>query len=157
MAIAQNAAVFQPFEPSRFLPFSNVILPPLLPINASRQRPKRVYGEGWEAQVVRDELKDFDYKASEAWRAITDHFGVNLRLPELKGIIYGIIQHINNLSGVRLPMPSRNAKRNLPLLVKYVDFHYTMIVPFFRCAKLYDEEWQEIPFLDATIELSKTS
>jgi hypothetical protein len=153
--MTENSIVFEPFEPLRYVPFSQVILPPLIPKPVPTKPPKGSYGEGREAQVVRDELGDFDYATSVAWKAITDYFGVNLRLRELKGIVFGLIHHIQNLSGVELPMPSRNAKRNLPLLVKYVNTHYAELAPFFRCVRLYDEDWQAIPFLDATIELTQ--
>jgi hypothetical protein len=50
-----------------------------------------------EAQVVRGELQDFEYTKSDAWKAIKDHLGANLRLRELKGISF---HHIEKSSGV---------------------------------------------------------
>jgi hypothetical protein len=138
-----------PYEFPPFLsPTSESVLPPLV---EHAREVKRAYGQGYEANVVRKGLNGFDFQSSPAWRAVTDHFGTNTRLRELKGIVFALIAHIENQSKITLPALSRNEKRNLPLLVKYIDSHFSVLVPLFRCVTLCDENQEVIPFLDATV------
>jgi hypothetical protein len=45
---------------------------------------EKLWRRTWSSSLSETNLQNFDYKASRAWKAITDHFGVNLRLRELK-------------------------------------------------------------------------
>jgi hypothetical protein len=114
-----------------------------------RNQRSKGYGLGYEAYAVREELGGFDFESCPAWRSITDYFGTNIRLRELKGIIYALTRYIKNQSGLAIPGPSRNAKRNLPLLVKYINDHYSVFVPLFPSVTLCDNNKMPIPFLDA--------
>jgi hypothetical protein len=121
---------------------------PFLPKPTSRTTR---YGEGHEASAVKRELNGFNFELCPAWTAITYYFGRGIRLRELKGIVSSITYHLSHQSGMKLPPLSRNTKRSLGLLVKYINNHYTIFVPVFRFVKLCDENKQPIPFLDAGI------
>lgn len=122
------------------------LLTPIVPANA----PKRRYGEGMEACAMKRELGTFDFESCPAWSAITYYFGRTLRLRELKGIVLSIIHHVSE-SGTTLPRLSRNSKRSLGLLVKYINDHYSIFVPLLRSVTLCDEDWHPISFRDAGI------
>jgi hypothetical protein len=102
---------------------------------------------------VREELGDFRYEMSAANASIVRFFGRTLRLNELKGIFGAISYWLRQREGIQLPKPSRNAKRNYSLLVKYIERHYDVIVPMFSKVELCDAERNPIPLLDATIQL----
>ncbi|MDR2646343.1 MAG: hypothetical protein LBC04_04195 [Holosporaceae bacterium] len=120
-------------------------LPFLLPLPVP---PERGYGHGPEAAAVKEELGDFDCPKSRALKALQHHFGSNLRLKELKGILLSIICFLSR-KGVILPKPSRNTKRSFPLMIKYIDEHYGEIAPIFPDITLLNADRQPIPFLDA--------
>ncbi|MDR1032003.1 MAG: hypothetical protein LBL30_02675 [Holosporales bacterium] len=107
------------------------------------------YGQGIEAEGVRRELGDFDYQSSRAQQAIIKHFGSTVRLKELKAIVESIRYYLGKKYGIALPKPSRNAKRNMPLLVKYIDEHYDHVVTIFSHISLCDKDKRRIPLLDA--------
>jgi hypothetical protein len=111
---------------------------------------RRAYGQGHEAQAVKKELDGFAFSQSRAWKAITDHFGSNLRLRELKAMVNSLLIHIRETTGETLPEPSRNAKRSVGLLVKYIESHYDRLVPYFPSIVFCDDNKAPIPYLDAT-------
>jgi hypothetical protein len=123
--------------------------PPPPGSRAGRARPKVPYGQGSEAFAVCEELDDFDYLHCPAWSAIVETFGAAMRLRELKGFVDAIRTFLQVRSGIELPKLSRNAKRNLGLLVKYINEHYNEIVPVFPYVTLLDGDAQPIPVLDA--------
>ena len=97
------------------------------------------YGHGYEANAVRHELCGFRYRESPAYAAVLEYFGPDIRLRELKGMIYTAKKHILTKLGVGLPALSRNAKRSFPLLIKYIQDNYDILVPLFPKVWLYDE------------------
>jgi hypothetical protein len=117
--------------------------PPPLPRPAGRVR----YGLGSEARGVRQELGDYDHMHAGGWIAVTQAFGGAIRLRELKGLVYGVLHILEVRRGIRLPKMTRNTKRNMGLLIKYIDSHYDYIVPVFRQITLYDIDKQPIPFV----------
>jgi hypothetical protein len=54
-----------------------------------------------------------------------------------------------------LPEPSRNAKRSLALLVKFINEHAADIIHYFPLVILHDANQERIPFLDAGIHLGE--
>jgi hypothetical protein len=140
-----GAVQFQPF------PVVGAMARNQLPPVPDRKQPSKGYGQGYEAYAVREELGGFDFESCPAWRSVTDYFGTNIRLRELKGIMFALTCHIKGKSGLAIPGPSRNAKRNLPLLVKYINEHYSDFVPLFPSVTLCDDDKTPIPFLDARI------
>jgi hypothetical protein len=120
------------------------------PGSRARQPGHKVpYGQGSEAFAACEELADFDYLHSAAWSAIIDVFGATIRLRELKGVLYAIQAFLRVRSGVELPKVSRNAKRNMGLLVKYINEHYNEVVPVFRHVSLRGGGGQPLPLLNA--------
>jgi hypothetical protein len=113
------------------------------------QQRKVPYGHGHEAMAMREELGDFDYMRSAAYAAIVAQFGSTLRLMELKGIICAIQMWWKLRHGTELPKLSRNTKRSLALLVKYIDDHYNEITPLFPHITIRNAMNQQIPLLDA--------
>jgi hypothetical protein len=142
--VSESPCVF-PFFP---YPTAADKLPPL--IKQAREGPTG-YGHGYEAQVIHNELNGFDFQSCPAWRAVTDYFGTNIRLRELKGIVFTLLFHLQHQSHTILPALSRNEKRSLGLLVRYINTHYPVLVPLFPFVKLCDENHDAIPFLDATV------
>jgi hypothetical protein len=127
------------------------LVPPPVPfLYTILKPPRRTYGEGREAKVMKEELDGFEFSMSRAWKAITEHFGTNLRLREMKAMVSALVFHIKETTGELLPMPSRNAKRSVALLVKYIDTHYDRLVPYFSQVEFCDERKAPIPFLDAS-------
>jgi hypothetical protein len=122
----------------------------MVPVMSLEKDKKPGYGQGHEAQAVRDELAGFNYLTSPAWKAITDYFGANIRLRELKGIVYALSYHVKATQGKVLPSLSRNAKRNLGLLVRHIHDNFDDLVPLFPLTALLDANKEDIPFLDAT-------
>jgi hypothetical protein len=92
------------------------------------------------------ELGDYDYKHARGWSAVMQAFGSTIRLRELKGIVYGVLSFLETRRGIRLPKMTRNTKRNMGLLIKYIDSHYDHIVPVFRETSLYDIDKRPIRF-----------
>jgi hypothetical protein len=100
-----------------------------------------------EARSVCQELGDYDDTHAGAWIAVMQPFGSAIRLRELKGIIYSILQILEVRRGIRLPKMTRNTKRNMGCLIKYINSHYEHIVPVFREISLYDINKQPIRFI----------
>ena len=104
--------------------------PPPWIVQATQQEqvPQRLekprYGEGVEAQAVAKELGDFNYETSPAFKAIQDYFGKDVRTKELKGIILTARFWLLKRKGIVLPELTRNEKRSLQLMVKYIERHY---------------------------------
>jgi hypothetical protein len=119
------------------------------------EHSKTKYGKGLEAQQVRLELAGFDYQSSRAWRHVKHHFGASIRLRELKGIVTSIILFIKMKHGIDLPRLSRNAKRCVPLLVKYIDEHHDYFLPLFHHVNLEGADKKVIPLLDSERSLSE--
>jgi hypothetical protein len=120
---------------------------PMTPFPAS---PKSApsYGSGFEAIAVRDEIDRFKYSNSAAYFAVKQQFGTTLRFTELKGLVYAAVLYIEKKQGIQLPKMSRNTKRNFPLLIKYVQTHYQLIIPVLPKLSLYDEDRISIPLLE---------
>lgn len=112
--------------------------------NASMTKEKRRYGDGKEANMIRDELGDFDLISSEAMKLIKDNFGESLRINELKGIINAIREHLSK-KGITLPKLSRNANRSFQLCVKYVQDNLEFMKDVIPLITLYDQEGEPIP------------
>jgi hypothetical protein len=127
-----------------------------LPVSSLAEVPLRRpsgkirYGFGSEARSIRQELGDYDYMHAGGWIAVTQAFGSAIRLRELKGIVDSILQVLEVRRGIRLPKMTRNTKRNMRLLIKYIDSHYEHIVPVFREISLYDVNKQPIRFIQNT-------
>jgi hypothetical protein len=111
--------------------------------------PRKTYGQGHEAQAIKEELGEFAFHTSRAWDAITQHFGFSLRLREMKAMVHGLLIHIKRTTGEALPPLSRNAKRSIAVLVKYVDTYYDRLVPYFSSVTLCDDDKEPIRLLDA--------
>jgi hypothetical protein len=126
-------------------------IPPNPPfaLSTSIDVEKAAYGKGFEAQQVRNELGTFDYQCSRAWASIEYYFGASIRLRELKGIISAITGYLRMRRGVDLPELSRNTKRSVPLMVKYVEMHSEYFLPLFPCVSLADIHKEVIPLLDS--------
>jgi hypothetical protein len=118
--------------------------PPMAAWDAGRSG----YGFGYEARAVHDEIGAFDWYNSPAYHAIKQHFGETLRLKELKGLINAATFYLKEKQGKRLPDLSRNAKRNFPLLIKYVQANYEFIVPVLPKLSLCDSDRRPLPLLD---------
>ena len=102
------------------------------------------YGAGKEALKLKKKLGDFDFYHSRAYKAVVNNFGKSVRLNELLVIINSIRQHII-IKHQEIPSPNRNEKRNVPLLIKYIETNYDLIVPYFSFAKLCDKDGKPIP------------
>jgi hypothetical protein len=109
------------------------------------------YGTGIEAIGVQREIGDFDYQSSPAFKAVLRHYGHTIRLCELKALVYTATFWLHKRRGITLPKLSRNAKRNLALLIKYIQTHYDHIVPVFSMMSLCTQEKVQLPLLDAEI------
>jgi hypothetical protein len=111
----------------------------------------RAYGFGIEAKSVRAEIGNFDWYSSRAYSAVRRQFGETLRLKELKALIHAAVFYIKQKRGVDLPHMSRNTKRSFPLLVKYIQTNYDIIIPVLPKMVLCDAQKQPIPLLDAAV------
>jgi len=133
-------------------PPDSLVLPPDFrpPPPGSRRRPpvRLRYGAGSEAFACAEELGSFDYLSCPAWQTIVKLFGTSLRLRELKGIVYAVRAHVRATRGAELPMPSRNAKRNIPLLVRYINANHEVFAQILPKLALLDDQRRPIPFLD---------
>jgi hypothetical protein len=109
-----------------------------------------VYGFGAEARSVNHEIGDFDYGTCRAFLTFVRAFGGNVRLKEVKGIMYSAIAFLRDHRGVNLPRPTRNTKRSLPLLFKYMEDHHDDIAPLFRLMTLCDQNKQPLLLTDGT-------
>jgi hypothetical protein len=119
------------------------------PIHPQAEAPKPQYGTGWEAQAVHAEIGTFDYRNSAACAAILEYFGPSVRLRELKGIVFLAPDFLRAQQNVVLPKVPRNAKRNFPLLVRFVDQHLDVLRPVIAHIRLLDDQRVPIKLLDS--------
>jgi hypothetical protein len=101
--------------------------------------PKTKYGQGAEAKSVHEELDGFDYFQSQAWLAIVQLFGGVIKLRDLRAIVSAVRIHLQVKEGIILPQLSRNARRNMGLLVRYIQSNGTSILPVLSRVVLTDE------------------
>jgi hypothetical protein len=97
------------------------------------------YGEGSEAQAIREEIGDFDFGSSIALHEMFRLFGPHLRLMELKGIVLAVREFIKLKYAIELPRLTRNAKRSYPLLIKYIEANYNQMMPIMSTVSLCDK------------------
>jgi hypothetical protein len=109
------------------------------------------YGNGLEAEGVRRELGSFDWESSPAHVAVLRYYGRTVRMAELRAIVLTATFWIQKSRGIQLTKLSRNAKRSLPLLIKYIQAHYDQIVPTFSRISLCTSDKVDLPLLDADI------
>jgi hypothetical protein len=95
-----------------------------------------------EADATRAELGDFDFKSSPAHKVLVAQFGPRVRLIELKNIILLAVTYLSLKYGKVLPKMSRNTKRSLQLMIKYINANYDDLVPVLRKMTLCDSEKQ---------------
>jgi hypothetical protein len=100
---------------------------------------KRKHGQGAEAKSVHEELDGFNYFQSQAWLAIVQLFGGAIKLRDLRAIVSAVRFHLHAKEGIILPQLSRNAKRNMGLLVRYIQFNETSILPVLSQVVLMDD------------------
>lgn len=104
----------------------------------------RCYGLGKEAAATRAELKDFDYRDSMAMALVLRVFGYKLRFNELKGVVMALGDFLAR-KGVMLPALTRNAKRSLPLLLKYINDNIAIFTRWLPAVTLVDAD--KIPII----------
>ncbi len=105
---------------------------------------KAIYGKGKEANNVKEKLGDFDFYHSKAYETVINNFGRSVRLCELLGIIDSIRQYAFIKSCQTIPVSNRDEKRSFPLLIKYIETNYDLIVPYFHFVKLCDSNGKPI-------------
>jgi hypothetical protein len=107
------------------------------------------FGSSWVEQTIPAELGDFDYSTSVAYNQIRTLFGSTIRLCELKYVVYFVSQFLERDAGVKLPRLSKNAKRSFPLLVKYIQTNFGLMLPVLAKIQILDENCREIRLLDS--------
>lgn len=109
-----------------------------------KKSKKDIYGKGKEANKIKGKIGDFDAYHSRAYETIINNFGRSVRLNELLGIINSIRQYafLKNHQGI--PAPNRDEKRSFPLLIKYIETNYDLIVPYFPFIELCDSNGKPI-------------
>lgn len=116
-----------------------------VPKTKDKSRERLAYGFGAEAHSVHNEIGSFDYTRSPAYMAILHFFGPTIKLRELKAIISALQLYLKNKSNIVLPPMSRNTKRSYPLLVKYIQDNFAILVPMFPNLTFLDENMQPVP------------
>ena len=106
------------------------------------------YGQGVEAQSVKDELGGFRYERGPAYVALVRNFGTSLRLRELKAIVLALKDVMERRYGYVLPPVSRNTKRIFSLLVKYLQDNYRYFAPMLDKVVLCDADGVPIELPD---------
>ena len=106
------------------------------------------YGQGIEAQSVKDELGGFKYERCPAYIALVRNFGMSLRLRELKAIVLALKDVLERRYGYVLPPISRNTKRIFSLLVKYLQDNYRYFGPMLDKVVLCDSDGVPIELPD---------
>lgn len=114
------------------------------PQNVKKSK-KEIYGKGAEAKAIKEELGDFDAFNSMAYREIIKHFGIDIRHNEVLGILNSINIYLQMKKNTALPIISRNEKRSLLLLIKYIEKNSELILPYFQYINLCDDNFQKIP------------
>lgn len=113
-------------------------------LEGKKRSRKEIYGKGAEAAAIKQELDGFDAFNSMAYKKVIYHFGKDIRLNELLGITNVIITLLNSRR-IGIPPLSRNEKRSLPLLIKYIDRNSELIFPYLPYISLCDDNFQKIP------------
>ena len=90
--------------------FELPIIKPVLPEISTNKK----YGFGKEAQLVREEIGNFDISSCQAMKLLKIQFGDSLRTSEIKGIINAVSIYLES-KNIYLPKLSRNAKRSFLL------------------------------------------
>jgi hypothetical protein len=102
-------------------------------------RVRKSYGTGAEAHAVDAEIGDFNFRESLVMAELERSFGRNVRVRELKSIICAVRLWLRHRGGIELPKPSRNTMRSFPLMVKYLETHYSAAAPVLHMLTLCDE------------------
>ncbi|MDR1031541.1 MAG: hypothetical protein LBL30_00220 [Holosporales bacterium] len=92
----------------------------------------RDYYKKHDQDNVAQRLGDFNFKQSEAWRALSEKLSDGVTLSELKSIAAVASQL------ARISEPDREAKRRLPLMVKWFEDNWTAIGPHLPAINLKD-------------------
>jgi hypothetical protein len=101
-----------------------------------RPAPKRVKGK--EARHIRERVKSFCAKESEAWKMIVGRFGSGIRHRELCSLAISL----SSRYGVT-PI-SRDEKRNADVTVKWFQDNIDVIRPILTHFQLLDDDEQPI-------------
>ncbi|KAK8884616.1 hypothetical protein M9Y10_043732 [Tritrichomonas musculus] len=110
-----------------------------------KKNRKEIYGKGLEAKAIKEELGDFNANDSGAYKYIISKFGRSIRFSELLGILNTIQLYAKIRSNIAIPLISRNEKRSFPLLIKYIDRHSDLIIPYLQYISLCDSSFHKIP------------
>jgi hypothetical protein len=138
----------------------HVIIVPVVPPMTSFTAPEskhtlltanqcKHYGSRWVELTTQEELGDFEYSASAAYKQICTLFGVTIQPLELKNVVCFVSQFLEMNAGVKLPPLSKNAKRDFPLLVKYVQTNLDVMLPVLVKVQFVDEHRKKIILLDS--------
>ncbi|OHT09207.1 hypothetical protein TRFO_22049 [Tritrichomonas foetus] len=113
---------------------------------------QKKYGSGDEAKNIKTRLNGFESTKSEAYSALTSHFGKSLRLFELIGIVNSLHKYyeikpfllsqeeVINYVPVTLPKVTRDERRSFPLMVKYIEDNKDKIIPILPFINLCDKK-----------------
>jgi hypothetical protein len=96
---------------------------------------------GFEAQIIANELTNFNYVASSAWRALRSQFSSGIRQHELTSIAL-LLCSMNE----SLPLLSRSERRSFPLLIRWFETNWSGVEPFLPAFSLRDENGEVINF-----------
>lgn len=123
---------------------TNEITQAKVPIETKKNR-KEIYGKNTEAKVIKEEISDFNFTESTAYKHIIGKFGKSIKFVELLGIINAIDLFLKNTKNIALPLLSRNEKRSFPLLIKYIERNIDLILPYIQYMSLCDSDFRKMP------------
>jgi hypothetical protein len=95
---------------------------------------------GKEGRHIAQLLRDFDYQRSDVWRSITHKFSVGIRHKELYSDAY-LVGHYCGID--RIP---RDARRSVPVLIKWVQDNWDRIQPVWETLGLLDVDGEPISY-----------
>lgn len=111
--------------------------------NNKRNR-KEIYGKGNEAKLIKEKLGNFDFHHSQSYQKFIQNFGRSVRLTEILAIVSAIDSILQIKRNYVLPKITRNEKRSIPLLFKYIENNKDAILPYLDRISLCDSSFHKI-------------
>ena len=103
--------------------------------------PRTPYGTGAEATSVRAELDGFKYVNCPIYYQLLSLFGTKMLKSEATSVVYEVREFLKG-HGIELPVVTRNTRRMLSLLVKYMWDNREFYLPLLRCVRLREPNGQ---------------
>ena len=111
------------------------------PVVEKEKPPRTPYGTGIEATSVRAELNGFKYVKCPIYYQLLALFGPNMLKSEATLVLHEIKDFLKG-HGIDLPVVTRNTRRMLSLLVKYMWDNRRYYAPLLRCVRLREPNGQ---------------